>query len=480
MGETDEKRWKVGELAKATGLTVRTLHHYDELRLLVPSERTTAGHRLYAGQDVRRLYRILALRRLGFRLDEIAALLDGDRVSLLETVRRHLEQVERDLERQHRLRERLRQLLKALERSLEPAVDEFIDAMEAMTMIETSVEDVLMHLPGEEADPPPPRLARESHRVVLLRERGGERVLPIWIGAQEGDALVHERSGRRLPRPLGPDLTARLLQAGGVRVERVVIESLRENTYYASISVRAGGEPQEVDARPSDALNLALRLGAPVFVAADVMDESGVLSHPELRSRLSDAEAEADARGDAETQGDWRSVSPDLIWSLYPESSPERMLERCTERAREALLFAHQETLRLKHLHVGPDHILLGLLGEGKGLAARVLGFLGITLESVHARVVRTGGSSEDAISQQMTLTPKGRKVLALALSEALSLGPSDIDTEHILLALAREDEQVLTDFGVDAERLREEVFRRLGPSSANDPSAGRAAPSSS
>ncbi len=97
MAREEDIRWKVGELARATGLTVRALHHYDNVGLLVPSQRTSGGHRVYDAQDARRLYRILALRRLGFRLDEIASLLDEGGVSLLETVRRHLEQVEREL-----------------------------------------------------------------------------------------------------------------------------------------------------------------------------------------------------------------------------------------------------------------------------------------------------------------------------------------------------------------------------------------------
>lgn len=97
MGGRDDKRWRVGELAAATGLTVRALHHYDEQGLLVPSERTEAGHRLYAEEDVECLYRILALRSLGIWLDEIAAVLDDESLGLVETVRRHLERVERDI-----------------------------------------------------------------------------------------------------------------------------------------------------------------------------------------------------------------------------------------------------------------------------------------------------------------------------------------------------------------------------------------------
>src|SRR5256885_3203519 len=96
----EEKLWRIGELAGATGLTVRTLHHYDEIGLLVPSERTQAEHRLYSEDDVRRLYGIRALRDLGLPLQEIAAALEGDTRA---TLREHLKRVEQDVERGRRL-----------------------------------------------------------------------------------------------------------------------------------------------------------------------------------------------------------------------------------------------------------------------------------------------------------------------------------------------------------------------------------------
>jgi bifunctional DNase/RNase/DNA-binding transcriptional MerR regulator len=270
--------WKVGELARATGLTVRALHHYDEIGLFVPSERTAVGHRLYAERDLGRLYRILALRRLGLRLEEIAAVLDDDGASLLETVRRHLEQVERDLEHQRRLRERLRELLDALERSVAPSAAQFIETLEAMTAVEATVKDVLVwrsHIDDPPPDKPLPHPPREGQQAVLLDEYGGERVLVIWIGRPEGTALAHALSGQSTPRPLTYDLAAALLEAGDLRVERVVVETVRDFTFYATIVVAGNGEPQEVDARPSDALNLAVRVGAPVFIASELIDQAG-------------------------------------------------------------------------------------------------------------------------------------------------------------------------------------------------------------
>jgi DNA-binding transcriptional MerR regulator len=126
----DEKHWKIGELARATGLTVRTLHHYDEIGLLVPSERTQAGYRLYGEQDVRRLYEIRALRDLGIPLGEIPEALDGD---VRETLARHLERVGQDLERRRRLQSLLERILDA---SGEASGHDYMEAIEAMTMFD--------------------------------------------------------------------------------------------------------------------------------------------------------------------------------------------------------------------------------------------------------------------------------------------------------------------------------------------------------
>ena len=278
MGVEGERRWKVGELARATGLTVRALHHYDEIELVVPVERTSGGYRLYGEREVERLYRVLALRRLGLRLDEIADVLDDEGVSLLETVRRHLEHVERELDQQRRLRERLQDLLDALESSVEPPAEQFIGTLEAMAVIEMNVKDVLIwhsHVADAPAKTPLPHPPRDGQRAVLLDSKGGERVLPIWIGRTEAEALALPLSGRTAGRPLSADLTARLIEVGDLVVERVVIETVRDFTFYATIVVASNDEAHEVDARPSDALNLAVRVGAPVFISAELLEQAG-------------------------------------------------------------------------------------------------------------------------------------------------------------------------------------------------------------
>jgi MerR family transcriptional regulator, thiopeptide resistance regulator len=128
------EQFRIGELARAAGVTVRTLHHYHGLGLLVPSARTRAGHRLYSTNDVERLYRLLALREFGLPLEEIGRLLDGAG-GVAETVRRHLDRVEQQLGALERLRLRLTRLLAALDGD-GASTGQFLDAMEAMTMFE--------------------------------------------------------------------------------------------------------------------------------------------------------------------------------------------------------------------------------------------------------------------------------------------------------------------------------------------------------
>src|SRR5476651_332988 len=154
------------------------------------------------------------------------------------------------------------------------------------------------------------------------------------------------------------------------------------------------------------------------------------------------------------------------------------MFERFTERARQVVVLAQEEARTLKHNYIGTEHILLGLLREEEGLAARVLESLDITVERVRAQVVRIVGSGEEVTSGQIPFTPRAKKVLELALREALSLGHNYIGTEHILLGLVRENEgvaaRILLDFDADAEKIRNEIIRMLsGPGRRQGGAAG-------
>jgi ATP-dependent Clp protease ATP-binding subunit ClpA len=145
------------------------------------------------------------------------------------------------------------------------------------------------------------------------------------------------------------------------------------------------------------------------------------------------------------------------------------MFERFTERARQVIVLAQDEARLFKHNYIGTEHILLGLLRERDGIAARALDTLDITVEEVHLQVARIVGQGEEVATGEIPFTPRAKKVLELALREALSFGHDYIDTEHMLLGLVREDNgvgaRILLNFGVNANAIRNEVVRLLsGP----------------
>ena len=128
--------WKVGELAKQTGLTVRALHHYDEIGLLTPSQRSASGYRLYDGDDIARLLQILSLRQVGFSLDEIRDSLAKPELSLPRVLELHIARLRDGIELQRRLCGRLEKVAERLRSSEMVSVEEFLETMEAMNMFE--------------------------------------------------------------------------------------------------------------------------------------------------------------------------------------------------------------------------------------------------------------------------------------------------------------------------------------------------------
>src|SRR4028118_670092 len=143
------------------------------------------------------------------------------------------------------------------------------------------------------------------------------------------------------------------------------------------------------------------------------------------------------------------------------------MFERFTERARKGVGPAQDEARHFNHNYIGTEHLLLGLLREDEGVAAQALSSLNVTLDEVREQVESIVGYGEEGTGAQAPFTPRSKKVLELALREALQLGHNYIGTEHILLGLVRESEgvaaRVLSNLGVDPDKVRREVVRMLG-----------------
>src|SRR5262247_1186594 len=156
------------------------------------------------------------------------------------------------------------------------------------------------------------------------------------------------------------------------------------------------------------------------------------------------------------------------------------MFERFTDRARRVVVLAQEEARMLSHNYIGTEHILLGLIHEGEGVAAKALESLGISLEAVRAQVEEIIGHGGQAPSGHIPFTPRAKKVLELSLREALQLGHNYIGTEHILLGLIREGEgvaaQVLVKLGADLSRVRQQVIQLLSGYAGTKESGGQGA----
>ncbi|HEX5689112.1 MAG TPA: bifunctional nuclease domain-containing protein, partial [Roseiflexaceae bacterium] len=163
-----------------------------------------------------------------------------------------------------------------LQRALAPLAHELLKpdrrrkelVVETPELIEVSIDSVRAVRPEAEQPETP-------GRVVVLRERAGERILPIWIGPWEGMSIQQALEGTQTPRPMTHDLTVRLLETLQSQVQRVVVNKLLEQTFYAEIAIAQGDQSYTIDARPSDALALAVRTNAPIAVAREVMDTAG-------------------------------------------------------------------------------------------------------------------------------------------------------------------------------------------------------------
>jgi len=148
-------------------------------------------------------------------------------------------------------------------------------------LVEMVIESVRVHM-------------LSNRHVVILKDTEGDRYLPIWIGAWEASAIAMRLQGLAAERPLTHDLFAAALDRLGVRVERVVINELSDETYHARIHLERDGVQVEVDARPSDALALAVRAEVPIFAADEVLAQAGLAADPDDEA-ADDEEADDDA-----------------------------------------------------------------------------------------------------------------------------------------------------------------------------------------
>jgi RNA polymerase sigma factor (sigma-70 family) len=199
--------------------------------------------------------------------------------------------------RLHRARAQLRRELAPL------APAPFGAQRKELPMVAVKVEDVVVRVAADD----PSRILMETPTIILLKEKDGERSMPIFVGLPEGVSLAAPLADDTFPRPTTADLTIELLRATGGSIERIAITSIRENTFYALISVNGA----EVDSRPSDAINLAVRTAAPILLEERLLEEYG-LGGLTLEEKL---EQEAARKGLEIPLGDWKSLSMELLFA---------------------------------------------------------------------------------------------------------------------------------------------------------------------
>ncbi|MDD5468832.1 MAG: bifunctional nuclease family protein [Anaerolineales bacterium] len=161
-----------------------------------------------------------------------------------------------------------------------------------------------------------------QQRIVILREKDSVRYLPIWIGVYEAEAITISLQEVEVSRPLTHDLLKNVFQTLKARVLRVEVSSLREDTFYGNIVVETNGHVVNIDARPSDALNLAVRVRVPILVAREVMDTAGILPESDLQEEPAERGA-AGEEAEVEVGEERLSVFEDFLEKLNLEEKDE-------------------------------------------------------------------------------------------------------------------------------------------------------------
>lgn len=170
-------------------------------------------------------------------------------------------------------------------------IDTLVEKQEGITMLEMTIESIRVGLMN-------PQLTRlNSQYVVMLKEKMAERYLPIFIGPAEANAIAIKLRGETLPRPLTHDLLHSIIDALGASVDSIIVSDLKNDTFYAKIILNVGDGQMEVDARPSDALALAVRVEVPIYAEESVLEKAGIsLDRVEESGELAVDEKDSESR----------------------------------------------------------------------------------------------------------------------------------------------------------------------------------------
>ena len=329
----------------------------------------------------------------------------------------------------------------------------YIQRRENIDMLEVTIDQIHVNPTNDQ-------------RIVVLKAKGADRCLPIWIGAAEGDSIALKLEGKEVPRPLTHDLMDSMISDLGAKVTQVIVSELREDTFIARVVLQRNGTTIERDSRPSDAIALAVRCGAPIFAEEDVLERAGVALNP--------------ATGE-----------PDSTDARWPSLSVRGQSDALSEDAMSLLTQADLEAKRLGRRAAEPEDMLLALAGQDDYVGSRVLSDLGGDPQAIRSKLegLATGGGPAEHAHPSSTpvedpspekeglaghpehdapteLSAASQRVLRLARTESDLFSHSRVDTAHILLGLVLSGDglawQVLKESGVEIESTRAAVIKAL------------------
>ena len=281
-----------------------------------------------------------------------------------------------------------------------------------------------------------------NQRMVILKGKEIRKSLSIWIGEAEGNAIGLKLQGQDMPRPMTHDLMDSMIRDLGATVSRVVVSEMSGETFLANVELQTNDTTLELDSRPSDAIALAVRCGAPVFVAADVLEQVGT-----------DLDSETDEPTPTITQ--WPPEFPDV--------TDNRLF---SERAQSVLKQAGLEASQLGHEEIEPEDMLLALVAESEGIGARALTDLGVDLGAIRSMIQDQAGGGESSSDSPPELGERSKRVVRLAMMGGSLLFNSRVSTGHLLMGFVLADDglasAVLKESGIEIEAVREGVIEAL------------------
>lgn len=279
-------------------------------------------------------------------------------------------------------------------------------------------------------------------RVVVLKAKGANKLLPIWIGPAEADSIAVKLKDMEHPRPMTHDLMDSMISDLGATVTQVVVSEIKDETFYAKIVMQRNGETIERDSRPSDAIALAVRTGAPIYADETVLDKAGIEFDPETGKPIS------------------TNIGSQGIVSLA------KLGNRFSERAKSVLAQAEVEAKRFGHEKIKPTDILLALIGETEGVGAKALINLGMDLKATRTSLESQAKRGVSTSDEALEFSERSQRALRLARAEGYMFFHHYDGTEHILLGLIVADDEgtsgILKESGVEIETARDAVIEIL------------------